>query len=56
MIAGGVAILRIEGGGWLGWVVAFAVMGVIFWRETIHPMILLFGGAAVFLAVRAVTG
>ncbi len=56
MIAGGVAILRIEGGGWLGWVIAFVVMGVIFWRETIHPMILLFGGAAAFLAVRAVTG
>jgi chromate transporter len=56
MIAGGVAILRIEDSGWLGWVVAFAVMGVLLWRETLHPMILLLGGAAVFLAVRAFTG
>ena len=56
MIAGGVAILRIEDSGLLGWVVAFVVMGVLLWRETIHPMILLAGGSAVFLAVRAVTG
>jgi chromate transporter len=56
MIAGGVAILRIEDSGWLGWAVAFAVMGVLLWREHLHPMILLFGGAAVFLAVRAFTG
>ncbi|MGH6769715.1 MAG: chromate transporter [Xanthobacteraceae bacterium] len=56
MIAGGVMILRIEGSGILGWIVAFAVVGVMVWREQIHPMVLLFGGAAVFLAVRAVTG
>jgi chromate transporter len=56
MIAGGVMILRIEGSGVLGWIVAFAVVGVMLWRESIHPMILLFGGAAVFLAVRAATG
>jgi chromate transporter len=56
MIAGGVMILRIEGSGLLGWLVAFAVVGVMFWREQIHPMIVLFGGAAAFLAVRAVTG
>jgi hypothetical protein len=28
---------------------------VLLLRETIHPMILLAGGAAVFLAVRAIT-
>src|SRR5687768_1014620 len=56
MIAGGVAILRLEGSGWLGWVVAFVVMGVLLWRELIHPMILLLGGSAVFLAVHAVAG
>jgi chromate transporter len=56
MIAGGVAILRIEDSGWLGWVVAFAAVGALLWREAIHPMILLSGGAAVFLAVRAVLG
>jgi chromate transporter len=56
MIAGGVAILRLEDSGLLGWVAAFIVMSVLLWRETIHPMILLIGGAAVFLAVHAVTG
>ena len=56
MIAGGVAILRLEDSGWLGWAVAFAVMAVLLWRETIHPMILLLGGSAVFLAVHAVAG
>jgi len=56
MIAGGVAILRIEDSGWLGWTVAFVVMGVLLWREAMHPMILLLGGAAAFLAVRAMTG
>ena len=47
---------RIEDSGWLGWAVAFAVMGVLLWREAIHPMILLIGGAAIFLAVRAAMG
>lgn len=56
MIAGGVAILRIEDSGWLGWAVAFAAVGALLWRETIHPMILLAGGSAIFLAVRAITG
>jgi chromate transporter len=56
MIAGGFAILRIEDSGWLGWLVAFAVVGVMLWREAIHPMILLMGGAAAFLIVRTVTG
>lgn len=56
MIAGGVAILRLEDSGWLGWVVAIAVMTVLLWRETLHPMILLAGGATIFLAVRAAIG
>jgi hypothetical protein len=29
---------------------------VMFWREQVHPMIVLFGGAAVFLLVRTVIG
>lgn len=56
MIAGGVAILRIEDSGWLGWLVAFLTVGVLLWRETIHPMILLAGGSAILLAVRALGG
>ena len=56
MIAGGVMILRIESSGWLGWAVAFAVVTVMTWRPAAHPMLLLSIGAAVFAAVRAVTG
>ena len=56
MIAGGVAILGIEDSGILGWIVAFIVMGVLLWRETLHPMIVLLGGSAIFLAVHAYTG
>ncbi len=52
MIAGGVMILRIESSGWLGWAVAFAVVGVMTWRPAAHPMLLLAIGAAI-VAVRA---
>jgi chromate transporter len=56
MIAGGVMILRIEDSGLLGWAVAFAVLGVMVWRPAVHPMLLLAIGAAIFVAVRAITG
>lgn len=56
MIAGGVMILRIEDSGWLGWAVAFAVVAIMTWRAAAHPMLLMLIGAAIFLAVRAVSG
>jgi chromate transporter len=56
MIAGGVMILRIEASGWLGWAVAFAVLGVMTARPATHPMLLLAIGAALFVAARAITG
>jgi hypothetical protein len=56
MIAGGVMILRIESSGWLGWAVAFAVVAVMTWRPSAHPMLLLAIGAAAFLAVSAIAG
>ena len=56
MIAGGVMILRIEDSGWLGWAVAFAVLGVMTWRPAVHPMLLLALGAVIFVAVRAIIG
>jgi chromate transporter len=55
MIAGGVMILRIEDSGWLAWVVAFAVLGVMTWRPAVHPMLLLAIGAAMFVVMRAVS-
>ena len=48
--------LRDPDSGWLGWAVAFAVVGVMTWRPAAHPMLLLAIGAAVFVAVRTITG
>lgn len=56
MIAGGVAILRVEGTSPLAWSVAAGATLLLVWRPLLHPMILLAGGAVVFIAVRAVTG
>lgn len=56
MIAGGVAILRVEGTSPLAWSVAAGATLLLAWRPLLHPMILLAGGAVVFIAVRAVTG
>ena len=53
MIAGGVMILRVEESGPLAWVMAFAACALLIWRPLLHPMILMAGGAAVFVAVRA---
>jgi hypothetical protein len=50
-----VMILRIEDSGWLGWAVAFAVTAFMTWRAAAHPMLLMLIGAAIFLAVRAVS-
>jgi chromate transporter len=56
MLAGGVAILRVDGTSPLAWTVALGATALLFWRPLLHPMILLAAGAAVFIAVRAVTG
>ena len=56
MIAGGVAMLRIENSGWLAWIVAFIVLAIMTWRTMVHPMLLLAVGAGMFLAVGAITG
>ena len=56
MLAGGVAILRVDGTSPLAWTVAGAATAVLFWRPLLHPLILLAAGAVVFIAVRAVTG
>jgi chromate transporter len=56
MAAGGLMLLRVEDTGPLAWVVAVAVAALLTWRPMLHPMIVLLGGAAIFLAARIVTG
>ena len=56
MTAGGVTILRVEDLGLLAWGLALTTGAILMWRPLLHPMILLFGGAAIFVAVRVVTG
>jgi chromate transporter len=52
MVAGGVAILRIEDTGPFAWCVALAATAVLIWRPRFHPLILMAAGAAVFVAVQ----
>jgi chromate transporter len=56
MIAGGVAILRVDGTSPLVWGVAAGATALLFWRPLLHPMILLALGAVVFIAAHAMTG
>ena len=56
LFAGVLAILRIGAGGPLAWATAAGVAGLLVWRPGLHPFALLAAGAALFLAVRAVTG
>jgi len=56
MFAGGASVLRLEDSGPLAWLLAGAVAALLIWRPRLHPLILLFGGAAVFIAVHAMLG
>jgi chromate transporter len=56
ILAGVVSILGISGGGPLGWGLALAAAGLLTWRPKLHPLLLFVLGAAVFVAVRAVSG
>jgi chromate transporter len=56
MIAGGVMILRIDQASLLTWAVALAVVALMAWRPRLHPMILLAGGAAIFVVGRVFGG
>jgi chromate transporter len=56
MIAGGVMILRVEDIGWLAWAIALGAMALLTWRPKLHPMLLLLGGGALFVAGRAIMG
>jgi chromate transporter len=59
MFAGVLAMLRLGTTGplWLlSWGVAAAAAALLTWRARLHPFALLFGGAALFVAVHAVAG
>jgi chromate transporter len=56
MISGGVMILRVEEQGPLAWAMALAACALLAWRPLVHPMILIAGGAALFVALRAAIG
>jgi chromate transporter len=56
MIAGGVMILRVEGSGPLAWGLAVAAAALLTWRPLLHPMLLLAGGAVLYVAIQAVMG
>jgi hypothetical protein len=56
MIAGGVMILRVEDSGPLAWGMALATLALLTWRPLLHPMVLLLGGGAAFVALQALIG
>jgi chromate transporter len=59
MFAGALAVLRLGDSGplwFLSWTIAIAVAALLTWRSRLHPFVLLVGGAALFIAARAVTG
>jgi chromate transporter len=56
MIAGGITLLRVEDLGLIAWGLALAVAALLTWRPTLHPMILLVGGGATFVAAKAIAG
>jgi chromate transporter len=59
MFAGALAVLRLGADGplwFLSWAIAIAVAALLTWRSRLHPFGLLIGGAALFVAVRAMVG
>lgn len=49
VLSGAVSVLRVSGGGWLGWVLAFASAGLLTWRPKLHPLVIFALGGAVFV-------
>jgi chromate transporter len=59
MFAGALAVLRLGESGalWLlSWTIAITVAALLTWRSRLHPLALLAGGAALFIAARVVIG
>ena len=55
MLAGALAIMHTAGSGALGWAIAAAVAACRILRPSVHPLVLLGLGAAVFALARAVS-
>jgi chromate transporter len=59
MFAGVLAMLRLGATGplwFLSWSIAIAVAALMTWRAGLHPLVLLCGGAALFVVAHAMTG
>jgi chromate transporter len=59
MLAGALAVLRLGAAGplwYLSWTIAIAVAALLTWRSRLHPLGLIVGGAALFVAARAMAG
>ena len=56
MIAGGVAIMRVEDTGAFVWAMAIGAALWLTWRPLEHPLVLMATGAAIFVAVHAAMG
>jgi chromate transporter len=58
MFAGVLAVLRLGAAGplwFLSWGIAIVVAALLTWRSSLHPLALVFCGAALFAAARAMT-
>jgi chromate transporter len=55
ILAGVVALLRVNGGGVLSWIVAAASAAALTWWPRLHPLLAFFIGAVIFVVVRATT-
>lgn len=51
IFSGAVAVLNLSGGRPLTWIIALAAGAVMSFRSKLHPFIILFAGAAVFVAM-----
>ena len=48
MMAGALAIMRSADAGPMGWIVAALSTAIMFWRRTLHPLLILFAGGALY--------
>lgn len=56
MMAGALAIMRSSDAGPMGWVVAGLSTAIMFWRRTIHPLLILAAGGILYAGVLLLLG
>ena len=49
VLAGAVSVLRVSGGGALGWLLDLASAGLLTWRPKLHPLLIFAIGGAIFV-------